>query len=412
MNQTFEKVFDYVNNLTIIDTHEHLCEENQISSSPDLLSMYLYHYFRVDVLSAGLGEQRLQQVLDTRIPVLDRWKIIEPYWEAARMTGYGQSLDIAVRKLYGAERIDGNTIEDLSKQFALANQPGHYKQVLKEHCKIEVSINDMAFAVNPLFRFVDRFDYIMNMQDPQDLIQFGQEQGIMIHSLQDFDNACEAYLDKKIQAGIIGLKCGIAYNRSLSFSKVSKSAAEEAFIQIFDRKNCSDTNRRILQDHILHHFLALAERREMVIQFHTGLLEGNQHILENSNPLRLNNLFIEYPNVKFDLFHMGYPFHHVIASLAKMFPNVYIDMAWAHIVSPPAAVEMLSEWIETIPENKIMGFGGDYCFVDGVYGHQYLARKNISKALAQKIEDGLMDLPRAKRIAKAYLYDNPKALFS
>ena len=42
----------------------------------------------------------------------------------------------------------------------------------------------------------------------------------------------------------------------------------------------------------------------MVVQLHTGLLEGTQYILANSDPIQMNNLFMEYPNVKFDLFHM------------------------------------------------------------------------------------------------------------
>ena len=231
MNHIFETIFNYINDLTIIDTHEHLCEEDQISDRPDLLSIYLYHYFRVDVLTTGLEKQKLQQVLDPLIPVSDSWKIVEPYWQTARITGYGQSLDIAVQAIYGVDRIDRTTIEELSKRFTLANRPGHYKQVLSELCRIETSINDIAFAENPLFRFVDRFDYTLNMQNRQDFIDFGNRQGITIHTLQDFDHACEIYIDKKIKSGIIGLKCGIAYNRFLYFSKPSRSAAEKAFVR-------------------------------------------------------------------------------------------------------------------------------------------------------------------------------------
>jgi hypothetical protein len=42
----------------------------------------------------------------------------------------------------------------------------------------------------------------------------------------------------------------------------------------------------------------------------------------------------------------------------------------------------LVEWLDTVPANKISAFGGDYIFVDGVYGHQYLARQNVARALA------------------------------
>ena len=94
-----------------------------------------------------------------------------------------------------------------------------------------------------------------------------------------------------------------------------------------------------------------------------------------------------------------------------MFPNVYVDMCWAHIVSHVTSRKVLGEWIEHFTYTKINGFGGDYSFVDGVYGHQYIARKNIAAALSDKVEDGLFDVEEACRIGKAILYDNPARIF-
>ena len=36
----------------------------------------------------------------------------------------------------------------------------------------------------------------------------------------------------------------------------------------------------------------------------------------------------------FDIFHIGYPYQQTLSALAKNFANVYIDMCWAHIISP------------------------------------------------------------------------------
>jgi len=74
-------------------------------------------------------------------------------------------------------------------------------------------------------------------------------------------------------------------------------------------------------------------------------------------------------------------------------------MCWGHIISPEAARRALVEWLDAVPANKISAFGGDYCFVEGVYGHQWLARRNVAASLAQKVADGSMDLERAKEIA-------------
>ena len=74
--------------------------------------------------------------------------------------------------------------------------------------------------------------------------------------------------------------------------------------------------------------------------------------------MHLVNLFIEYREAKFDLFHGGYPYTGELLALAKNFPNVYLDLCWLHIISPTAAVCMLHEAIETVPVNKIFAFGG------------------------------------------------------
>ena len=162
---------------------------------------------------------------------------------------------------------------------------------------------------------------------------------------------------------------------------------------------------------MFHFILDIANEKQLVLQIHTGIQEGNGNHLANSNPEALTNLFIRYPDVEFDIFHIGYPYEHVLTVLAKNFPNVTIDMCWSHIVSPNASVQALIEWVDTVPLNKISAFGGDLLFVDGVYGHQYLARQDVAKALAQKIDEGLFDIEKAGKIANMLLYDNPKRIF-
>jgi hypothetical protein len=82
--------------------------------------------------------------------------------------------------------------------------------------------------------------------------------------------------------------------------------------------------------------------------------------------------------VNFDLFHISYPFQGTASALCKNFPNVFIDMCWAHIISPSASMQALDDFLDAVPYNKISAFGGDYLLVDGVYGHLYMARQNVA----------------------------------
>ena len=87
-------------------------------------------------------------------------------------------------------------------------------------------------------------------------------------------------------------------------------------------------------------------------------------------------------------------------------------MCWGHIISPHASRMALIEWLDVFAANKISAFGGDYCFLDGVYGHLKMARENVAFSLAAKVDAGCFDLDRAKEIAQWVFIDNPKRIFS
>ncbi|MDR2687748.1 MAG: amidohydrolase, partial [Oscillospiraceae bacterium] len=139
--------------------------------------------------------------------------------------------------------------------------------------------------------------------------------------------------------------------------------------------------------------------------------EGMGNDLENSNPMLLKNLFAKYPNVPFDLFHIGYPYQSELITLAKYYPNVYIDMCWAHIISPHASREFFREALDVLPYTKIFAFGGDYGFFDGVVGHLAMAKHNICEVLAEKVGRGEYGMALAEKILRAVFYGNAKRVF-
>ena len=425
MNQVHDELREHVFSLPIVDTHEHLpAHEADRPMGNDVLAEYLGHYFSCDLVSAGLTPEGLETARDATGPLAKRWKLIEPFWQAARNTGYGRSLDIAARDLYGFDRIDGQTIGPLNEAFCAARQRGQtYRDVLSRRSNIRVSVLD-ALA-NPddgcdrqFFRPALRLDDFVMAANQGALRALARRAGVeAIHNLGDLEDACERFLDRGIQVGIACLKSGLAYLRPLRYDRPTRAAAEEEFNELFSDRNymCMEQNwfgvTRKLQDYMMHHVCRLADRRGLTFQIHTGLLEGNGNYVQHSDPALLTNLFLAYPNVRFDLFHIGYPYQQTVAALAKNFRNVFIDFAWAHIISPTAAVNALVEYLDAVPANKISGFGGDYIFVDGVYGHQVIARENIARALTVKVEQGVFDLDRAKEVARMLLHDNPLAIF-
>jgi hypothetical protein len=431
MSRVYEEIHHHVQALEIIDTHEHLpAFENLRDKDTDVLKEYLSHYLSSDLISAGLQQEEYEKVIDHRFPLMDRWKRVEPYWDAARHTGYARALDRSVRELYGVEEISGKTIEELNAKFLKSLKPGTFERVLKRKSKIKVGLLHDITRVNDLvvfdsnlrcdqefFRNVYPVDRLIFPQSVEDIDRFERECGARIHRFGDYLEVAETVIDSALEHGAVALKSGLAYVRPLSYERVTLFEAEQEFNRIFAGKHMNTylpglfMPGKKLQDYMMHHILGLAGKRKLTIQIHTGIQEGSGNYLHHSNPELLSNLFLEYPDVDFDIFHMGYPYQDELSVLAKNFANVFIDMCWAHIISPSASVNALVNWIDCVPVNKISAFGGDYLFVDGVYGHQAMARENVSAALTRKVEAGIMDVDRAKRVSEMLFYENPLRIF-
>lgn len=420
MGDVRAELLDYIMHLEIVDTHEHLPPtEEAREQDTDILKEYLTHYYNRDLISAGLKRDAFLKARDNRLPIIQRWEIVEPFWESCRDTGYGRALDFTVRGLYGIAGINRSTIEQLNELFLKTLTPGHFKKVLKEKSLISTSllIDKDLVCDQFFFKSVYPLDTIIFPKDINDIRQVEQDTGIRICAIDDWFEACESLLNRALEKGAVAFKNALAYQRTLHYERVTRNEAEEDFNDVFRIKHFPDWEKAVFQvgkkfqDYMMHYILRLANRKNLTIQFHTGLHEGNGNLIYHSDPALLSNLFLEYPEVNFDLFHMGYPYQQTLSVLAKNFANVYIDMCWAHIVSPTASVNALIEWLDAVPINKISAFGGDYNFVDAVYGHQYLARLDVCKALVTKIEDGVFDLDRAKYIAEMIFYKNPVRLF-
>jgi len=432
MTDVYNEILDFINTIEIIDTHEHLpCKEEDRDINTDVLKEYLGHYFNRDLISAGFSKNSYLSIIEENIPIMKKWKMVEPYWEICRYTGYGRALDIVAKDVYGIDKIDSSSIIELNDKFLKTLKVGHFKKILKDKCRIKTSllnVETLNKKYDPLkersihcnrefFSPVYRIDELVFPKSWSQIEKIEEQSDIRITSFSKWLEVTETVIEKAYSMGSVALKNSLAYIRTLKYERVNRSVAEEEFNNIFNTKHIPDWDEKpvsagkAFQDYVFHFILDIANRKNLIFQIHTGIQEGNGNILSNSNPELLSNLFLEYPSVTFDLFHMGYPYQIEITVLAKNFANVFIDMCWAHILSPNASINALMEWFDTVPLNKISAFGGDYLFVDGVYGHLKLAQQNVSKALSIKIKEGLFDLDKAKEIVRMFFYENPKNIF-
>jgi hypothetical protein len=418
-------------NIPIIDTHEHLVDESfRVSRENDILAMFLRHYVTTDLANAGLSGCKIEELRDPGQPLEKRWEELEPFWRKVSNTAYARALSIATRDLYDIPHLDQENIAEAGRRVADASQPGLYRKVL-HRAGIETAIvHDLDGIYDPslahglsiprpsdppgLFKKVIKGSDLLCFHNKTLFFEMVAAMGWRpVHSLQDYLDLIDSVFELSHEA--VAVKFGHAYSRSLSTSKPTYHAAEQAFNHLFFSADpeewASHADMQPVEDYVIHHIIQQAIYHNLPIQIHTGLLEGSYNNLENANPRLLLPLLTEYKEARFVLFHGGYPWTRDFIALGKMFPNVWLDMCWVWIISPHAGREMLHEMIETIPQNKVTAFGGDFIFVEGAYGHSVLARQNIARVLEEKVAEGWFGEDEACQYARAVLYENARQLY-
>ena len=410
-----DRITAAVNAIRIIDTHEHLVtEENRIQFTKEIDFTHLFsHYAKEDLISASNNKGLIELIYKTDFPLSDRWELFEPFYKSMRSTGYGRVPLIIARDIYGVSEISMSTIEELSDKIKEAGKPGFYKLVLKDMAKIDLSIQDNGHQNydKNYYRHVERFSQFTLISSDSEIRSLAEQYDTPISSLSDYLKLLRQVFLDGVSNGMVGVKSGAAYQRILEFENVSDEKGEELFASLLNDSQVSSENVKAIQDYLMHRMLDLVDEFDLPIQFHTGLQAGNGNIITNSNPTHLANLFMEYPDINFILFHGGYPYGGEIGTLAKNFPNVFIDMCWTYVISPSYSERYLHEWIETIPANKILGFGGDYSFVEAVYAHSVIARQTIANVLIEKVRTRYITESEAINIAKMILRENALRIF-
>jgi len=410
-----KRIWDHVDLMKVVDTHEHLRSFVGLKKVTSLDFMILLFQYNSDELQSAGMPSELYGKLNT-MTVMEKWQAIKPYWEASSNTAMNREVLLAADKLFGVKNIDSSTVEVLSEKIrdAYKDPDRWFKYVLEEKCNMDYVIVDLLgwlakedhIRGNPtMFKHVKKFDHYIGIRSKDDFNNFTRLKSI--NSLKDLESALAIEFKNAIDSGYVGVKSALAYGRILKYDNVTKEKAEKVFNKISNASGeLSFDEVKPLQDYMMHRVLDLARKYHLPVQIHTGLQAGLGNTLENSKPTHLVNLFQEYPDVKFILFHGSYPYGGELATLAKNFRNVFIDMCWLYIISPSYSERYLNEWLETVPANKIMAFGADHEAVEKVYSHLLMAKQVVSNVLISKVKDGYFSEEEAIKIAQMILHDN------
>ncbi|CAH1192511.1 hypothetical protein PAECIP111891_00336 [Paenibacillus allorhizoplanae] len=397
---------DYVNQIRIIDGHEHLATPQiRKNENHDLFS--LLHYLDSDFHSAGMKLGALGR--QNSISVEQKASIFMDYWHKTKNTTYARMFRTAMEDLYGLSEWNvKNLLETNEKVVQASHNPDWYEHVMAQKSGI-----DLAFTLIQTtkleyerFRPIMFMDFTFKLRTLKDITTVERMAGVTVYHLSQYLDAVDTLLHKYVQEGMVATKFGHAYWRSLASGKPTFHEAELAFNRLMGCKldePLSQAETQALQDYLIHFIIQRSTAYGLPIQIHTGHHEvsvsSNGNTITNSNVELLIPLLLEYKDTNFVLLHSGYPYYLPYLSIVKNFQNVYADLTWVYIISPTAAKQILHGFIEMVPMTKIQGFGGDYNFIEGTYAHQKLARKVVADVLSEKVAESALDESEAMTFA-------------
>lgn len=401
-----QRLIEAMERMPVIDAHEHLpAEAERTGQEVDVFTLF-GHYTHQDLISAGMTRDQYDWTQDPSADLDERWEMFEPFYERTKHTSYTRAARIAARRFYGAD-ISRETYQEISERMKAANTPGIYARVF-DACNIRVALtqngsvrddtHDRLLPVLPL-------GSLTGDGSREAVVRNAREAAIHVRGLDDYDLVIEWLIRSQREAGSVGYKMV-----STDMDAPSRSEAARQFAAMLQGW---DYDAGIISDWLTHRALDLVGETDLPVAVHCGMIWNNWNDFRPRHPKHMVPIALAHRNTRFDLYHAGIPWIRETGVMAKELPNCWLNMCWCHIISQRMSVSALDEWLDLVPHNKIIGFGGDYCRpVEKIYGHLVMAREDIAEALASRVERGTMSYSDALQAARMMLYDNPRDLYA
>ena len=320
-----------------------------------------------------------------------------------------EKMEILNNKIKEAYKDPNYMYDTLTQKLNITNVILDIKPHLWEHWKhpivqTTIRIDEVTF---PFVR-VDTYKYRPTSYKHQIEI-YGENINQSLDTLDDFDDVLEKYFTSlRYMANVI--KIGSAYERSIHFlyERNEDGKISEIYKKIQKKEGFIDEKEmRRWGNYVVTSLLEYAKKEKMPVQVHTGLAT-----MVETNPLYLLDIMRKFSDVKFDIFHGGYPFHHTIPGILTQRFNAYVDLCWMPILSQSATKRLLYELIEMNCIDKVFAFGGDCENLEGTYGALLLIKDILAEVLVDFVEAKKFSFNDAVDIGNKMFYENPKRIFS
>jgi uncharacterized protein len=408
----------HIQSLRLIDTHEHMCKEKDyLEQAPDILEQLFHNYPSSDLVVAGAEKDAMKRLLNRGDPdIAGRFRGIQAAWETMQFTGYGEGVRLAAKQVYGLDELTPDGLAAAQEKNRALVQPGERLRLLRDVANLDhIQTDDFRFACLPDASGPGFFLYDISWagfsSGEDETKQIRDETGIAVRNLATLREAMESIFSKYATYAI-AVKTQHAYSRTLRWEERDEADVARVLEKRLGGAELDTEEKLVLGDWSLARGAELAARNNLPVKIHTGYYAGSGYMrMDRISAEHLCPLLIRYPDTRFVLMHVSYPYSDEIVALAKHFPNVYIDMCWAWSIDPYSCADFVRRMIHAAPANKLFAFGGDSFWPAISVAYSIQCRRWLTRALEAEVRDGLLSEKQAIDLATRWMRGNQEACF-
>ena len=412
-SQLRQRLIDHMEGIRTVDCHSHTALSTEYSQQQhDLFN--LMAYFARDI--AGIVGQLKLPALGALPDDAARWSALKDILDRSRNVSYWRHNMVMYRELFGLDDSDLTDDNWQGVNRAIKERtarPDWYRHVTMDVCRLRTQVKNIPWFESwepEYFTAVLRMERALMLHQAGERDALSQHTGVEVSGLASAKNALATLTEEYQNRGAVGIKLAHAYRRTLASDPVPEADADRLFARAMQNASLSPAETKAIEDHLVFFLADLAAQRDLVFQIHTGV-QGNWGVIPHSDPLLLIPLLSAFRNVRFDLFHAGYPYSREMGMLGKHFPNVWLNMAWMYVITMAGSRQSMSEWIDLVPGYRLLGFGSDVHYPEFVHAHLIMARACLADVLADKVESDFLSEGAAMRLAERMLHDNGVELY-
>jgi len=409
----------FIQKTPLVDTHEHMrLEEAYLDERPDILCQLFQNYVHADLFVAGASQEAIDSLFDTSDPdVAARFAPIQEAWARVQHTGYGEAVSIIAKDLYGIDELTPDSIAAAQEKNAALIQPGERLRMLREEANLDhIQTDAKSMTVLPDMSGPDFFFYDISWVDfcsgRPNHEEIAHHTGLEVTDLYSLKRVMETIFASSFSPAI-AVKSQHAYNRTLRWEERSDAEAAKALdIYLRDGEALDEAARLCLGDWCWARGVELCIEHDLPMKIHTGYYAGHSRMpVDYIRSGNLCPLLAKYPDARFVLMHIAYPYTEELVALAKHYPNVYADLCWAWSINPYSSMEFVRRFIHAAPANKLFLFGGDTGYPGAALAYAKQARTWFTRVMQAEISEGLLTEAQAIDLARRHMRDNQYECF-